>query len=77
MFETAADEIAVVNAKKRYGAEDSVYMNTLGCAYVNGFQDGAKYVYDRLREEQLKDVERTMDKVLNVLESWKPEAEEI
>lgn len=43
--------------------------------YCAGFEAGVKYVYDRLREEQLKDVERTMDRVLNALTSWKPEVE--
>lgn len=43
--------------------------------YCAGFEAGVKYVYDRLREAQLVEVERTMDRVLNALSSWKPEVE--
>jgi hypothetical protein len=45
MFEQEVDEIAVTNAKKRYGLKDSVCMNIQECAYVNGFQDGATFGY--------------------------------
>ena len=41
--------------------------------YCAGFEAGVKFVYDRLREEQLKEVEKTMNRVLNNLVSWKPE----
>lgn len=44
--------------------------------YCAGFEAGVKYVYDKLREEQLKEVDKTMDRVLNALVSWKPEVEE-
>lgn len=58
-------------AMKQYGElEHPVTHEELYCV---GFGAGAKYVYDRLREEQLAEVERTMDKVLNALTSWKPE----
>ena len=68
-------EVAVNNAEKKYGLKDSMCMNIQESAYVEGFEAGVKYVYDRLREEQLKEVERTMNKVLGALVSWKSEVE--
>lgn len=38
--------------------------------YCAGFEAGAKYVYDRLREEHLKEVEKTMVKAWDTLASW-------
>ena len=51
MFEKEADEMAVNNAKKKYGLEGSVCMNIQECAYVNGFQDGAEFGYNKAKEE--------------------------
>jgi hypothetical protein len=50
MFEKEADEMAVNNAKKKYGLEGSVCMNIQECAYVNGFQDGAEFGYRKANE---------------------------
>ena len=50
MFEKEAEEIAVNNAKKKYGLEGSVCMNIQECAYVNGFQDGAEFGYNKANE---------------------------
>ena len=50
MFEEEVDEMAVNNAKKKYGLEGSICMNIQECAYVNGFQQGAKFGYNKANE---------------------------
>lgn len=44
--------------------------------YCAGFEAGVKFVYNKLREEQLKETERTLNRVLNAFGAWKPEVEE-
>ena len=51
MFEKEVDEMAVNNAKKIYGLEGSVCMNIQECAYVNGFQDGVEFCYNKAKDE--------------------------
>ena len=50
MFEEEVDEMAVNNAKKKYGLEGSICMNIQECAYVNGFQQGAEFGYNKAKE---------------------------
>ena len=47
MFEKEVDAMAVNNAKKKYGLEGSICMNIEECAYVNGFQQGAEFGYNK------------------------------
>lgn len=61
-------------AMKQYGKlEYPVTHEELYCA---GFEAGAKYVYSILREEELKEVDRVMNKALDALIYWKPGIEE-
>ena len=68
MIDTLRDVAMVQYGKLEY----PVTHEELYCA---GFEACVKYVYDMLREEQLKEVDRTMDRVLYTLASWKPEIE--
>lgn len=68
MFEKEADEMAVNNAKKIYGLEGSVCMNIQECAYVNGFQDGAEFGYNKANEwHYMKDEFPPEDVPLNII----------
>ena len=51
MFEEEVDAMAVNNAKKKYGLEGSICMNIEECAYVNGFQQGAEFGYNKAKKE--------------------------